>query len=174
MKKNIKLIMILMSIIFFVTSCKVLENKTIKITKSMVQKRAEKKFPITRDFKLGNLSLNNPKIDMFDERVYVTVDYDLSFLLSNVRNKGQIYMSSKIEYNTITENAYFTDFRIEKILGEDGEEIGKNIKEVSIIKNIISSIVEKEPVYEYKKEEIKSNVKIKKMFIKDGKFYIQT
>lgn len=178
MKKNLKILLMSLIMMFTLFSCNLLENKTLHVPKSYVQKELDKKFPITKNYYLAKLTLKNPVVNFVDDKIFIEADYTASLLTG--KNSGKIYVNSNVKYDIIKEELYLVDLNIEKIVDENGREIGDN-PEVNVIKSLLSSYIEKNPVYNYGKEyeeknkdRTKKKIKIKNMYIKKGKLYIQT
>ena len=156
-----------------IVSCDFLENKTIPVPKVIMQGKIEKRFPMTKKLLVGELTLRNPKIDFIGDRMHIETDYDAT-LLGNTGSSGKMYMSTKIKYDTEKENMYLVDFTFEKIIDKNGVEQLSSSKDVGIIKGLISNYMATNPVYEYRKDNPKTKIKIKDMYIKDGKFFVRT
>ena len=78
------------------------------------------------------------------------------------------------------EELYLVNFSIDKITDSSKKEI-MNSKTENILKELINNYLETKPVYNYGEEYEEKNsnsekkkIKIKNMFIKKGKFYVQT
>ena len=173
MKKIIKILIGMMIILSAVVSCDFLENKTIHVPKVIMQGKIEKRFPMTKKFLVGELTLRNPKIDFRGDRMYIETDYDAT-LLGNTGSSGKMYMSTKIKYDTQNENMYLIDFTFEKIVDKNGVEQLSSSKNIGIIKGLISNYMATNPIYEYRKDNQNTKIKIKDMYIKDGKFFVRT
>lgn len=173
MKKRIKVLLGVLIMMCFIVSCDFLENKTIPVPKVIMQGKIEKRFPMTKKILVGELTLRNPKIDFIGDRMYIETDYDAT-LLGNTGSSGKMYMSTKIKYDTEKENMYLVDFTFEKIIDKNGVEQLASSKDVGIIKGLISNYMATNPVYEYRKDNPKTKIKIKDMYIKDGKFFVRT
>ena len=72
------------------------------------------------------------------------------------------------------------DLSIDKILDENGKEVADS-SEAKMLKSLLSNYIETTPVYKYgeeyeekNKDRIKKHVKIKNMYIRDGKLFVQT
>lgn len=178
MKRKFNFFIILAVLLFTLVSCGFLENKTLHVPKSVIQEKIDKKFPMTRNYLLAKVTVKNPKIDFKDEKMYIETDYQASML--GGENKGKIYLSSDIRYDVGKEELYLVDLYIDRITDENGNEVG-NSPQVKAVTSLITNYVEKNPVYKYgedydekNKNKKKKNVKIKNMYIKKGKFYVQT
>ena len=173
MKKRIKILLGVLIMMCVIVSCDFLENKTIPVPKVIMQGKIEKRFPMTKKLLVGELTLRNPKIDFIGDRMYIETDYD-DTLLGNTGSSVKLYMSKKIKYDTQKENMYLIDFTFEKIIDKNGVEQLSSSKDVGIIKGLISNYMATNPVYEYRKDNPKTKIKIKDMYIKDGKFFVRT
>ena len=180
MKKNviIKRILIIMAVLFGIMSCDFLENKTIHVPKKTIQEKTDKKFPVTKNFLVSKVTLKNPKVDFKDEKILIETGYDISLL--DDRSKGKMYLSSGIRYDKDKEELYLVDLSVDKITDENGKERVNSKTENTLI-SLITNYVEMSPVYKYgeerekrEKEGKKKQIKIKNMYIKNGKFYVQT
>lgn len=158
-------------IIMCITACNILENKTLMIPKGIIQKKVEKKFPISKNLIIAKMVLTNPKVTFEGEKIYIEAEYDINTI--ERKNKGKLYLSSNVKYNNEKEELYLVGFSIDKIVDENNEE-KFNSKNDEIIKNILSNYLEMTPVYKLKEDEERKNIKIKNIFIKDGNFYIET
>ena len=154
MKKSIKYILLFVVMIFGLLSCDFLANKTIHVPKSIIQEKTDKKFPI------------------------IEADYNINLLDEN--SKGKMYLSSGIRYDEAKEELYLVDLSVDKIINDKGEETA-NSKAEKTLKTLITNYVEMSPVYKYGEEERKkeakgkkSKIKVKNMYIKDGKFFVRT
>ena len=154
--------------IFGLVSCDFLANKTIRVPKSVIETKAREKFPITKNFLLGKATLKNPKISFKENRMYIETDYDVSLLSG--RSEGVIELNSEIKFDEKTNNLYLVDLQIEKIIDNKGNEVGTS-EEAKALKILLSNYLETNPVYKYKDDK---KVKVKNMYIKDGKLFVQT
>lgn len=91
-----------------------------------------------------------------------------------------MYLSTNVRYDTNKEELYLVDLSIDKILDENGKEVADS-SEAKMLKSLLSNYIETTPVYKYgeeyedkNKDRIKKHVKIKNMYIRDGKLFIQT
>ena len=180
MKRNliIKRIFVVITVLFGIISCDFLENKTIHVPKSVIQEKTEKKFPVTKNFMVAKVTLKNPKVDFKNEKIFIETDYDISLLDDG--SKGKMYLSSGIRYDREKEELYLVDLSIDKITDNKGIEVA-NSKAENMLKSLITNYVEMSPVYKYgedrqerEKKGKKNTVKIKNMYIKNGKFFVQT
>ena len=172
MKKSIKYILLFVVMIFGLLSCDFLANKTIHVPKSIIQEKTDKKFPITKNFLVASVTLKNPKVDFKDEKLLIEADYNINLLDEN--SKGKMYLSSGIRYDDLV------DLSVDRIINDKGEETA-NSKAEKTLKTLITNYVEMSPVYKYGEEERKkeakgkkSKIKVKNMYIKDGKFFVRT
>ena len=175
MKKSIKYILLFVVMIFGLLSCDFLANKTIHVPKSIIQEKTDKKFPITKNFLVASVTLKNPKVD---EKLLIEADYNINLLDEN--SKGKMYLSSGIRYDEAKEELYLVDLSVDRIINDKGEETA-NSKAEKTLKTLITNYVEMSPVYKYGEEERKkeakgkkSKIKVKNMYIKDGKFFVRT
>lgn len=178
MNKKIKVFLLIVTLFTMFVSCDILENKTIHIPKMVIQNKVEKKFPITKNFLLYKMALTNPEISFKDDKIYIKTDY----VLSSITNKeeGKLNISSNIKYDVEKENLYLVNLSIDEILDKNG----KNIIDSSnyqTLKTLIENYVEMSPVYKYGEEYEEKNansekkkIKLKNIYIKNGKVYVQT
>ena len=110
--------------------------------------------------------------------LFIETDYDISLLDDG--SKGKMYLSSGIRYDREKEELYLVDLSIDKIIDNKGIEVA-NSKAENMLKSLITNYVEMSPVYKYgedrqerEKKGKKNTVKIKNMYIKNGKFFVQT
>ena len=75
---------------------------------------------------------------------------------------------------------YLINLSIDKIINENGKEVTNSSTE-NKVKTLITNYIEMSPVYKYgeeyeekNREKEKKQIKIKNMYIKNGKFYVQT
>lgn len=169
----LKKFVVIFTLIFTIVSCDLVENKKINIPKIVIQSKVDKKFPITKKFLVGNLTLENPKVNFKEDKMYIETNY-IASLIGAGSSSGKMYISTGIKYDVAKENMYLTKFSIDKILDEDGNEVIENVRNIQIIKEILTNFMGINPVYEYRKENPKTKIRIKKMYIKDDKFFIQT
>ena len=155
---------------FGVISCDFLANKTIRVPKSVIEAKTKEKFPITKNFLVGKITVKNPKISFKDNRIYLTTDYDASLLAD--RSEGVIELNSEIKFDEKTEQLYLVDMQVERILDKNGKDVVATPVARSM-KAIITNYLETNPVYKYEQDD-KKKVKVKNMFIKNGKLFVQT
>lgn len=155
---------------FGVISCDFLANKTIRVPKSVIEAKTKEKFPITKNFLVGKITVKNPKISFKDNRIYLTTDYDASLLAD--RSEGVIELNSEIKFDEKTEQLYLVDMQVERILDKNGKDVVATPAARSM-KAIITNYLETNPVYKYEQDD-KKKVKVKNMFIKNGKLFVQT
>ena len=172
-KKNLflKTLFLMLIMMFGVISCDFLANKTIRVPKSVIESKAKEKFPITKNFLVGKITVKNPKISFKDNRIYIETDYDAS-LLAN-RSEGVIGLNSEIKFDQKTSQLYLVDLQVDKILDKNGKDMISTPAAKSL-KALVSNYVETNPVYKYDQEGKKKKVKVKNMFIKNGKLFVQT
>ena len=172
-KKNLflKTLFLMLIMMFGVISCDFLENKTIRVPKSVIESKAKEKFPITKNFLVGKITVKNPKISFKDNRIYIETDYDAS-LLAN-RSEGVIGLNSEIKFDQKTSQLYLVDLQVDKILDKNGKDMISTPAAKSL-KALVSNYLETNPVYKYDQEGKKKKVKVKNMFIKNGKLFVQT
>ena len=171
-KKNLflKTLFLMLIMMFGVISCDFLANKTIRVPKSVIESKAKEKFPITKNFLVGKITVKNPKISFKDNRIYIETDYDAS-LLAN-RSEGVIGLNSETKFDEKTNQLYLVDMQVEKILDKNGKDVVTTPVAKSM-KALISNYLETNPVYKYEPDD-KKKVKVKNMFIKNGKLFVQT
>ena len=172
-KKNLflKTLFLMLIMMFGVISCDFLANKTIRVPKSVIESKAKEKFPITKNFLVGKITVKNPKISFKDNRIYIETDYDAS-LLAN-RSEGGIGLNSEIKFDQKTSQLYLVDLQVDKILDKNGKDMISTPAAKSL-KALVSNYLETNPVYKYDQEGKKKKVKVKNMFIKNGKLFVQT
>ena len=172
-KKNLflKTLFLMLIMMFGVISCDFLANKTIRVPKSVIESKAKEKFPITKNFLVGKITVKNPKISFKDNRIYIETDYDAS-LLAN-RSEGVIGLNSEIKFDEKTSQLYLVDLQVDKILDKNGKDMISTPAAKSL-KALVSNYLETNPVYKYDQEGKKKKVKVKNMFIKNGKLFVQT
>ena len=172
-KKNLflKTLFLMLIMMFGVISCDFLANKTIRVPKSVIESIAKEKFPITKNFLVGKITVKNPKISFKDNRIYIETDYDAS-LLAN-RSEGVIGLNSEIKFDQKTSQLYLVDLQVDKILDKNGKDMISTPAAKSL-KALVSNYLETNPVYKYDQEGKKKKVKVKNMFIKNGKLFVQT
>ena len=172
-KKNLflKTLFLMLIMMFGVISCDFLANKTIRVPKSVIESKAKEKFPITKNFLVGKITVKNPKISFKDNRIYIETDYDAS-LLAN-RSEGVIGLNSEIKFDQKTSQLYLVDLQMDKILDKNGKDMISTPAAKSL-KALVSNYLETNPVYKYDQEGKKKKVKVKNMFIKNGKLFVQT
>ncbi len=178
LKPLIKYILLMAVMLFGIISCNFLANKTIHVPNSIIQEKTSKKFPITKNFIVASVTLKNPKVDFKDEKMLIETDYSISLLDEN--SKGKMYLSSGIRYDEVKEELYLVDLSVDRIVNDKGQETA-NSKAENTLKTLITNYVEMTPVYKYGEEERKreakgkkSKIKVKNMYIKDGKFFVRT
>ena len=172
-KKNLflKTLFLMLIMMFGVISCDFLANQTIRVPKSVIESKAKEKFPITKNFLVGKITVKNPKISFKDNRIYIETDYDAS-LLAN-RSEGVIGLNSEIKFDQKTSQLYLVDLQVDKILDKNGKDMISTPAAKSL-KALVSNYLETNPVYKYDQEGKKKKVKVKNMFIKNGKLFVQT
>ena len=166
----LKTALLMLIMMFGVISCDFLANKTIRVPKSVIEAKTKEKFPITKNFLVGKITVKNPKISFKDNRIYLTTDYDASLLAD--RSEGVIELNSEIKFDEKTEQLYLVDMQVERILDKNGKDVVTTPAARSM-KAIITNYLETNPVYKYEQDD-KKKVKVKNMFIKNGKLFVQT
>lgn len=177
--KKLVLIMIFVFVVALgIVSCTFLENKTLSVPKSVIQGKIDKKFPITKNFLFAKVTLKNPKVDFKGDKMYIDADYSASLVGNGI--SGKMYLSTNVRYDVNKEELYLVDLSIDKILDENGKEVADS-SEAKMLKSLLSNYIETTPVYKYGEEYEKKNkngdkkhIKIKNMYIRDGKLFVQT
>ena len=166
----LKTALLMVVIMFGVISCDFLANKTIRVPKSVIESKAKEKFPITKNFLVGKITVKNPKISFKDNRIYIATDYDASLMAD--RTEGIIELNSEIKFDEKTNQLYLVDMQVEKILDKNGKDM-LTTPVAKSMKTLITNYLETNPVYKYEQDD-KKKVKVKNMFIKNGKLFVQT
>lgn len=169
MKKSFfKLIFLVVIVVAGIMSCDFLANKTFKVPNSMITKELNKKFPIEKNFLLGKVGLKSPVISFAGDRLYFSADYDVSLLAGKA--KGAIFLNSGVKFDPKTNKLYLVDLDITKITDEKGNKVDDSVMAQSL-KALVSNYLEINEVYTYDEDK---KVKVKNMYIKDGKLFVQT
>jgi len=166
----LKTALLMLIMMFGIISCDFLANKTIRVPNSVIESKMKEKFPITKNFLVGKITVKNPKLSFKDNRIYLTTDYDASLLAD--RSEGVIELNSEIKFDEKTEQLYLVDMQVERILDKNGKDVVATPAARSM-KAIITNYLETNPVYKYEQDD-KKKVKVKNMFIKNGKLFVQT
>ena len=166
----LKTALLMLVMMFGVISCDFLANKTIRVPKSVIESKAKEKFPITKNFLVGKITVKNPKISFKDNRIYIATDYDASLMAD--RTEGIIELNSEIKFDEKTSQLYLVDMQVEKILDKNGKDM-LTTPVAKSMKTLITNYLETNPVYKYEQDD-KKKVKVKNMFIKNGKLFVQT
>ena len=167
----LKTALLMLIMMFGIISCDFLANKTIRVPNSVIESKMKEKFPITKNFLVGKITVKNPKISFKDNRIYLITDYDASLLAD--RSEGVIGLNSEIKFDQKTSQLYLVDLQVDKILDKNGKDMISTPAAKSL-KALISNYLETNPVYKYDQEGKKKKVKVKNMFIKNGKLFVQT
>ena len=88
------------------------------------------------------------------------------------RSEGVIEVNSEIKFDENTNQLYLVDMQVEKILDKNGKDMVSTPVARSM-KALIANYLETNPVYKYEPDG-KKKVKVKNMFIKNGKLFVQT
>ena len=164
----LKIALFMLVIVFGIVSCDFLANKTLRVPKSMITKELDKKFPIEKNFLLGKVGLKSPVMSFAGDRLYFTADYDVSLLAGKA--KGKVFLNSQVKFDPKTNKVYLVDLDVTKVTDEKGNKIDDSVMAKSL-KALISNYLETNEVYTYDDDK---KVKVKNMFIKDGKLFVQT
>ena len=169
-KRNLffKMALVMIITVFGIISCDLLANKTLRVPDSMITKELNKKFPIEKNFLLGKVGLKSPVMSFAGDRLYFTADYDVSLLAGKA--KGSIFLNSQVKFDPKTNKLYLVDLDITKITDEKGNKIDDSVMAQSL-KALVSNYLETNEVYTYDEDK---KVKVKNMYIKDGKLFVQT
>ena len=164
----LKIVLFMLVIAFGIVSCDLLANKTLRVPDSMITKELNKKFPIEKNFLLGKVGLKSPVMSFAGDRLYFTADYDVSLLAGKA--KGKVFLNSQVKFDPKTNKVYLVDLDVTKVTDEKGNKIDDSVMAKSL-KALISNYLETNEVYTYDDDK---KVKVKNMFIKDGKLFVQT
>ena len=169
-KRNLffKMALVMIITVFGIISCDILANKTLRVPDSMITKELNKKFPIEKNFLLGKVGLKSPVMSFAGDRLYFTADYDVSLLAGKA--KGKVFLNSQVKFDPKTNKVYLVDLDVTKVTDEKGNKIDDSVMAKSL-KALISNYLETNEVYTYDDDK---KVKVKNMFIKDGKLFVQT
>ena len=169
-KRNLffKMASVMIITVFGIISCDLLANKTLRVPDSMITKELNKKFPIEKNFLLGKVGLKSPVMSFAGDRLYFTADYDVSLLAGKA--KGKVFLNSQVKFDPKTNKVYLVDLDVTKVTDEKGNKIDDSVMAKSL-KALISNYLETNEVYTYDDDK---KVKVKNMFIKDGKLFVQT
>ena len=168
-KRNLffKMALVMIITVFGIISCDLLANKTLRVPDSMITKELNKKFPIEKNFLLGKVGLKSPVMSFAGDRLYFTADYDVSLLAGKA--KGKVFLNSQVKFDPKTNKVYLVDLDVTKVTDEKGNKIDDSVMAKSL-KALISNYLETNEVYTYDDDK---KVKVKNMFIKDGKLFEQ-
>ena len=169
-KRNLffKMALVMIITVFGIISCDLLANKTLRVPDSMITKELNKKFPIEKNFLLGKVGLKSPVMSFAGDRLYFTADYDVSLLAGKA--KGKVFLNSQVKFDPKTNKVYLVDLDVTKVTDEKGNKIDDSVMAKSL-KALISNYLETNEVYTYDDDK---KVKVKNMFIKEGKLFVQT
>ena len=169
-KRNLffKMALVMIITVFGIISCDLLANKTLRVPDSMITKELNKKFPIEKNFLLGKVGLKSPVMSFAGDRLYFTANYDVSLLAGKA--KGKVFLNSQVKFDPKTNKVYLVDLDVTKVTDEKGNKIDDSVMAKSL-KALISNYLETNEVYTYDDDK---KVKVKNMFIKDGKLFVQT
>ena len=169
-KRNLffKMALVMIITVFGIISFDLLANKTLRVPDSMITKELNKKFPIEKNFLLGKVGLKSPVMSFAGDRLYFTADYDVSLLAGKA--KGKVFLNSQVKFDPKTNKVYLVDLDVTKVTDEKGNKIDDSVMAKSL-KALISNYLETNEVYTYDDDK---KVKVKNMFIKDGKLFVQT
>ena len=169
-KRNLffKMALVMIITVFGIISCDLLANKTLRVPDSMITKELNKKFPIEKNFLLGKVGLKSPVMSFAGDRLYFTADYDVSLLAGKA--KGKVFLNSQVKFDPKTNKVYLVDLDVTKVTDEKGNKIDDSVMAKSL-KALVSNYLETNEVYTYDDDK---KVKVKNMFIKDGKLFVQT
>ena len=169
-KRNLffKMALVMIITVFGIISCDLLANKTLRVPDSMITKELNKKFPIEKNFLLGKVGLKSPVMSFAGDRLYFTADNDVSLLAGKA--KGKVFLNSQVKFDPKTNKVYLVDLDVTKVTDEKGNKIDDSVMAKSL-KALISNYLETNEVYTYDDDK---KVKVKNMFIKDGKLFVQT
>ena len=169
-KRNLffKMALVMIITVFGIISCDLLANKTLRVPDSMITKELNKKFPIEKNFLLGKVGLKSPVMSFVGDRLYFTADYDVSLLAGKA--KGKVFLNSQVKFDPKTNKVYLVDLDVTKVTDEKGNKIDDSVMAKSL-KALISNYLETNEVYTYDDDK---KVKVKNMFIKNGKLFVQT
>ncbi|WP_295687069.1 DUF1439 domain-containing protein [uncultured Leptotrichia sp.] len=169
-KRNLffKMALVMIITVFGIISCDLLANKTLRVPDSMITKELNKKFPIEKNFLLGKVGLKSPVMSFAGDRLYFIADYDVSLLAGKA--KGKVFLNSQVKFDPKTNKVYLVDLDVTKVTDEKGNKIDDSVMAKSL-KALISNYLETNEVYTYDDDK---KVKVKNMFIKDGKLFVQT
>ena len=169
-KRNLffKMALVMIITVFGIISCDLLANKTLRVPDSMITKELNKKFPIEKNFLLGKVGLKSPVMSFAGDRLYFTADYDVSLLAGKA--KGKVFLNSQVKFDPKTNKVYLVDLDVTKVTDEKGNKIDDSVMAKSL-KELISNYLETNEVYTYDDDK---KVKVKNMFIKNGKLFVQT
>ena len=169
-KRNLffKMALVMIITVFGIISCDLLANKTLRVPDSMITKELNKKFPIEKNFLLGKVGLKSPVMSFAGDRLYFTADYDVSLLAGKA--KGKVFLNSQVKFDPKTNKVYLVDLDVTKVTDEKGNKIDDSVMAKSL-KALISNYLETNEAYTYDDDK---KVKVKNMFIKDGKLFVQT
>ena len=164
-KRNLffKMALVMIITVFGIISCDLLANKTLRVPDSMITKELNKKFPIEKNFLLGKVGLKSPVMSFAGDRLYFTADYDVSLLAGKA--KGKVFLNSQVKFDPKTNKVYLVDLDVTKVTDEKGNKIDDSVMAKSL-KALISNYLETNEVYTYDDDK---KVKVKNMFIKDGR-----
>jgi hypothetical protein len=137
-------------------------EKEIVISKSAIQKMAEKNFPFEMNFQLANIRLFSPQVFFSGDSIGMSLQYSAFLLVSEVW--GNVSFTCRPYYKPENTSFYMADFKLTDItLNNISSFIGKD-KLMELISIIINGLFKDTPLYKLNPDDYKQN--IAKMMLK--------
>jgi hypothetical protein len=160
MKKIV--LMTMMVLLFAFLGCKGIDKEII-ISKSTIQKMAEKKFPIEKESPLVQIKLFSPQIFFQDDSIGINIQYSTVLLIKKL--DGTVSFKCRPVYKPETTSFYISNFELTDItVNNAGSFTGKD-KLMTFISAVVNGLFSDTPVYQLNPRDYKQNMA--KMLLKN-------
>lgn len=158
--------------VFLFTGCIHSVNKeglVMSLSQETLSSSFEKKFPIKKDFFIGKLSINNPKVELpkNSQKIKIGIDLSLSSLFTP-EQKGSFFISGIPSFKKENHSIYLKDIKIEEIKYAEiklGDSVTRTF--LSVFEPMINDVFKNYPVYTIPKDSFQGSF-VKNIKVEDS------
>lgn len=149
------------------------QGLVMSISETTLSTSFKKKFPIKKDFFIGNLSINNPKVELpkNSQKIKIGIDLSLSTLFTPAQ-EGSFFISGVPMFKKENRSIYLKDIKIEEIKYAQiklNNSATKNF--LTIFEPMINEVFKNYPVYTISKDSFQGTF-VKNLKIEDSQLLV--
>lgn len=149
------------------------QGLVMSLSESSLSSSLEKKFPIKKDFILGKIAIENPKVSLpkHSGKIKIGIDLSLSSLFTPTQ-KGSFFISGIPSFKKENQSIYLKEIKIEEIkYGQIrlGDTVTKTF--LSIFEPMVNDVFKNYPIYTIPKDSFQGTF-VKNLKIEDSQLLV--